>query len=215
MIELWDGARSENWKSEVEHHEWEVNENWNRRLSGMQATHTDTKTKNEKRLSGMQATEIMNTEILKPEMPEILNFDFLEEKFKNEFLLSAGEAPATTAEEPDERRKLVRVEVPRWTVSRREVPDSQGGVRQHLLLRRRAGERNGNRDFCLARKAVRRADRFLSTVPVSLREHHQQREVGACKRDFVRKLKLEDHSNHKNWEPLEADGYGNPVRITV
>ena len=80
------------------------------------------------------------------------------------------------------RRKLVRVEVPSWTVSRREVPNSQGGVRQHLLLRRRAGERNGNRDFYLARKAVRRADRFLSTVPVSLREHHQQREVGACKR---------------------------------
>ena len=128
---------------------------WNRRLSGMQATNTNTKTKtkNERRLSGLQATKNEN-EILKPEMPEFLKIDFLEEKFKNEFLLSAGEAPATTAEEPDERRKLVRVEVPSWTVSGREVPNSQGRVRQPLLLRR-AGKRNAaNRDFCLARKAV-------------------------------------------------------------
>ena len=140
MIELWDGARSEDWKSEVEPPGGEVMKDWKRRLSGMQATNTKTKTKNEKRLSGMQATEIMNTEILKLEKPEFLKIDFLEEKFKNEFLLKAeqqaqkdcvGEAPATTAEEPDERRKLVRVEVPGWTVSRREVPNSQGGVR-HL-----------------------------------------------------------------------------------
>ena len=61
-------------------------------------------------LSGLQATK-NEDEILKPEMPEFLKIDFLEEKFKNECLLCAGGAPATTAEEPDERRKLVRVEV--------------------------------------------------------------------------------------------------------
>ena len=34
-------------------------------------------------------------------------------------------------------------------------------------------------------------------------------------KELVRMLKLEDHSNHKNWETLEANGYGNGVRITV
>ena len=75
----------------------------------------------------MQATEIMNTEILKPEKPEFLKIDFLEEKFNNASLLSAAEALATTAEEPDERRKLVRVEVPSWAVSRRSAPQPRRG----------------------------------------------------------------------------------------
>ena len=104
-----------------------------------------TKTKNEKRLSGMQAKKNQN-EIRKPEKPELLKTEFLEAKFKNSnsffaFLKAeqqaqqhcAGEAPATAAEEPDERRKLFRVEVPSWTVSRRGVPSRQGGVRQDLL----------------------------------------------------------------------------------
>ena len=47
-----------------------------RRLSGMQATNTKTKIKNEKRLSGLQATEIMFREILKPEKLEFLKIDF-------------------------------------------------------------------------------------------------------------------------------------------
>ena len=63
----------------------------------------------------------MNTEILEPGMREIL-------KSLNWFLLNAGEVPATTAEEPDERRKLVRVEVPSWTVSRREVPNGRSSA---------------------------------------------------------------------------------------
>ena len=49
---------------------------WKRRLSGMQATKTQIKTKDEKRLSGLQATEIMNTEILMPEKPEFLKMTF-------------------------------------------------------------------------------------------------------------------------------------------
>ena len=32
-------------------------------------------------------------------------------------------------------------------------------------------------------------------------------------KELVRKLKLEDHSNHKNWETPEADGYGNGYEI--
>ena len=66
-------------------------EDWKRRLSGMQATNTNTKTKikDEKRPSGLQATEIMNTEILKPEKPEPQKTDHPEEKPKNELLLIA------------------------------------------------------------------------------------------------------------------------------
>ena len=114
---------NENWKSEAERdagHKYKYeyrykDKDWKRRLSGVQATNTNTYTKNE-------------NEILKPDMPEILKLTFLEEKFKNEFLVSAGEAPATTAEEPDERRKLVRVEVPSRTVSRREVPNRRSSA---------------------------------------------------------------------------------------
>ena len=66
--------------------------------------------------------------------PEFLRTEFLEAKFRNElefkhsfleFLkaertsstTSAGEASAKAAEEPDERLRLIRVEVPSWTVS--------------------------------------------------------------------------------------------------
>ena len=32
-------------------------------------------------------------------------------------------------------------------------------------------------------------------------------------KELVRMLKLEDHSNHKNWETLEADGYGHRYEL--
>ena len=32
-------------------------------------------------------------------------------------------------------------------------------------------------------------------------------------KELVRKLTLEDHSNHKNWETPEADGYGNRYEL--
>ena len=70
-----------------------MNERMKRRLSGMQATmtNTNTKTKNEKRLSRVQATKNEN-EILKPVKPEILKTEFLKVKFKNSFLKAERQA---------------------------------------------------------------------------------------------------------------------------
>ena len=55
----------------------------------------------------MQATKIMDTEILKPEMPEILKFDFLQEKFENEFLLKTEQQAQKTvlAKHQQQRQK--------------------------------------------------------------------------------------------------------------
>ena len=49
----------------------------------------------------------MNTEILKLEKPEFLKIDFLEEKFKNEFLLKAEQQAQKTvlAKHQQQRQK--------------------------------------------------------------------------------------------------------------
>ena len=99
-------------------------------------------------------TKIMNIEILKPGMPEILKSGFGREAHLNWFLLSAGEIPATTAEEPDERRKLVRVEVPSWTVVEEKCPTAKEEFGNIFYYDEGLEKRNGNRDFYLARKAV-------------------------------------------------------------
>ena len=202
-----------------------ANERMKRRLSGMQAT----KTKNEKRLSRVQATKNEN-EILKPVKPEFLKTEFLKVKFRNEFefkhsflefLKAERQALQQVLAKHQQQRQKSRMKGESSCASKyqagpsvEEVPDSQGGVRQHLLLRRRAGKRNGNCDFYLARKAVWRVDRFLSTVPVSLRVHHQQREVGACKRVGP---KAETGRSFQSKELGDTRGrrIRKPVRITV
>ena len=123
-------------------------EDWKRRLSGMQATNTNTKTKNE-------------NEILKLVKPEILKTEFLKVNFKNSFLKAEQQALQQVLAKHQQQQQKSRMKGGSSFASKYqagpsvgEVPNSQGGVRQHLL-RGKAGEPNAaNHDFCLAWKAV-------------------------------------------------------------
>ena len=160
----------------------------------------------------MQATEIMNTEILKPEKPEFLKIDFLEEKFNNASLLSAAEALATTAEEPDERRSSFRVEVPSWGRQSKKCPTAKEGFGNIFYDE---GLENGMQITAISVSLGKPFD--VSTDFCQQYQFHSEsitnNEKVELAKELVRMLKLEDHSNHKNWETLEANGYGNGYEL--
>ena len=221
VIELWDGARSEDWKSEVEPQEGKGMKDWKRRLSGMQATNTKAKTKNEKRLSGMQATEIMNTEILKPEKPEFLKTDFLEEKFKNEFLLKAEQQALQVLAKHQQQRQKSQMKGGSSFASKYQAGPSveekcptakegfgnifhdeglENGMQLTVISVLLGKPFDVSTDFCLQYQF--HSDSVINNEMVEL------------EKELVRMLKLEDHSDHKNWDS-RGKRMRKRVRITV
>ena len=193
---------------------------WKRRLSGMQATKTKTNTKNEKRLCGMQAAKNEN-EILKPEKSEFLKTDLLEEKFKNEFLLKAEPQALqqVLAKHQQQRQKSqmkggssfaskyqagpsVEEKCPTAKEGFGNIFYDEGlgnGLQLTVISVLLGKPLHVSTDFCLQYQF--HSESVINNEKVEL------------EKELVRMLKLEDHSDHKNWETLKANGCGNGYEL--
>ena len=165
-----------------------------RRLSGMQATNTN-------RDSEAGEAEDSENRLFESEVQELI----LESRAASS-QDCAGEAPATTVEVPDERRKLVRVDVPSWAVSRRSAQQPRRGSATSSTTK-------GWRTECSSPRFLSCSASRLTCRPIFCLQYqfHSESVINNEKveleKELVRMLKLEDHSDHKNWETLEADGY--------
>ena len=186
-----------------------------RRLSGMQATNTktNTKTKNEKRLSGVQATMNEN-EILKPVKPEVLKKEFLKVKFRNEFEFKHSflDFLKVLAKHQQQRQKS-RMKGGSSFASKYHAGPSV----EEKCPTAKEGFGNIFYDEGLENRMQLTAISVLFGEPFDVSTEQYQfhsesiidDEKVALEKELVRLLKLEDHSDYKNWETLEANGYAN------
>ena len=164
----------------------------------------------------MQATKNEN-EILKSVKPEILKTEFLKVKFKNSFLKAERQALQQVLAKCQQQRQKSRMKGGSSFASKYQAGPSV----EEKCPTAKEGFGNIFYDEGLEKRMQLTAISVLLGEPFDVSTEQYQfhsesiidNEKVTLEKELVGMLKLEDHSDHKNWETLEANGYGNGFTV--